>query len=98
MCLKAQKDCLRGNPPLVCCALNLLIFLFLLVSGGIYIISKPVENWGISGTHPRFQELENIDFIWAEQKGKNVTELGLKPLISTDRAFLTEHHIFDLGL
>jgi hypothetical protein len=44
MCLKTQKDCIRGNPPLVCCALNLFIFLVLLVSGGFYIISKPVEK------------------------------------------------------
>ena len=44
MCLKTQKDCIRGNPPLACCALNLLIFLVLLVSGGLYVISKPVEK------------------------------------------------------
>ena len=42
MCISNQRECARFNPPLVCCALNLLAFVIVLFTVGAYITHYPV--------------------------------------------------------
>ena len=44
MCLANQRECIRNNPPLTCCAINLVAFVVVLFTAGIYITHYPVNT------------------------------------------------------
>ena len=49
MCISNQRECARFNPPLVCCALNLLAFVIVLFTVGAYITHYPVNQGSKAG-------------------------------------------------
>jgi hypothetical protein len=44
MCISNQRECIKNNPPLVCCAVNVIAFVVVLFTAGIYIVHFPVQN------------------------------------------------------
>ena len=43
MCISNQRECIKNNPPLVCCAVNVCAFVLVLFTAGIYIVHFPVN-------------------------------------------------------